>query len=258
MIEKARIWLSILIVVFLVGIMGMFLSMAIASEAGGTQAVEYSKLRSFLPKAPSGWEALDEPQGDSITEDEGTWSFATAYYTLARAEDVATNVMITDYASYTTGWTDAWEYFSAYDSTEGYAKTVTVQGYPAWEEFFKDYGAYHLSVALNDRFQVSIDTNSDKDTLYKFSDAINYKGIAALGPGPAVQETAKPTPQPTTGTDGTHIENGEEESETPGLAGTDGTHTENGEEESETPGFELIVAVLSILAAVTLLVRRKG
>jgi PGF-CTERM protein len=88
-------------------------------------------------------------------------------------------------------------------------------------------------VGLNDRFLVVVGTNGDKDTLYKFVDAIDYKGIAALGPGPA---TAKPTTQPTS------------EPEEPSTE----------EESSETPGFELLAAVLGILATVALFVRRRG
>jgi PGF-CTERM protein len=231
MMEKGRIESSILIGALLVGMLSMcIVSTAIASGAEGTQAVEYSKLIPFLPKAPSGWEA-GEPQGFSFTHEEGTWSMASSDYSRAGAEDVTANVMITDYALYTTGWTGAWKSYYAWESTEGYAKTVTVQGYPAWEVHSKDSGDYSLSVAVNDRFLVFINTNSDKDTLYKFADAIDYKGIAALGPGPAAQPTAKQTTQPTAGTE---------------------------EEGSKTPGFELLVAVLGILAVVALLVRRRG
>ena len=233
MMEKGRIESSILIGALLVGMLSIcILSTAIASRAAeGTQAVEYSKLMPFLPKAPSGWEA-DEPQGFSFTHEEGTWSMATSDYSRAGAEDATANVVIYDYAFYTTGWTGAWRNFYAYDSTEGYAKTVTAKGYPGWEVYDKNTKDYSLFVGLNDRFLVFVGTNSDKDTLYKFADAIDYKGIAALGPGPAAQPTTQPT------------------------AGTEEPPTE--EEGSKTPGFELPVAVLGILAAVALLVRRRG
>jgi PGF-CTERM protein len=232
MMRMGRIESSILIGALLVGMLSScILSTAIASGAEGTQAVEYSKLIPFLPKAPSGWEA-GEPQGFSFTHEEGTWSMASSDYSRAGAEDVTANVVIYDYAFYTTGWTGAWRNFYAYESTEGYAKTVTVKGYPGWEVYDKNSKDYSLFVGLNDRFLVFVGTNSDKDTLYKFADVIDYKGIAALGPGPAAQPTTQPT------------------------AGTGGTPTE--EEGSKTPGFELIVAVLGILAVVALLVRRRG
>lgn len=209
------------------------LSTAIASRAAeGPQAVEYSKLIPFLPKAPSGWEA-GEPHGFSFTQEEGTWSMASLDYSKAGAEDVTANVVIYDYAFYTAGWTGAWKNFYAYESTEGYAKTVTVKGYPGWEVYDKNAEDYNLFVGLNDRFLVFVGTNSDKDTLYKFADAIDYRGIAALDPGPAAQQTAKPT------------------------AGTEEPSSEE-EGSSKTPGFELIVAVLGILAAVALLMRRRG
>lgn len=233
MIEKGRIRSAILIGALLVGMLSICtLGTAIARGAEGTQAVEYTKLIPFLPKAPSGWEATDDPQGFSFTHEEGTWSMAASDYSRAGAEDETATVMITDYAQYTTGWTGAWRNYYAWESTEGYAKTVTVQGYPAWEVHSKDSGDYSLSVAVNDRFLVFMNTNSDKDTLYKFSDAINYRGIAALGPGSAAQPTAQPTTR------------------------TDGTPT--AEDGSKTPGFEVLVAVIGIMVVVALLVRRRG
>jgi MYXO-CTERM domain-containing protein len=235
MLRKGRIETSILIGALLVGLMGVcIVSTAIASGAEeGTQAVKYDKLIPFLPKAPSGWDG-EKPVGQTFTSGEGTWSMASSDYTKTGSEDVTANVMITDYALYTTGWTGAWNNFFVYESTEGYTKSVTVQGYPAWEIYTKDTGDYSLSVAVNERFLIFINTNSDKDTLYDFANAINYKGIGALGPGPG--PTAQPTTQPTTRTEETPTED----------AG------------GKTPGFELTFAVLGLLAVVALLVRRRG
>lgn len=234
MIEKGRIRSAILIGALLVGMLSICtLGTAIARGAEGTQAVEYTKLIPFMPKAPLGWEAADEPQGFSFTHEEGTWSMASARYIKTGSEDLTADVMMNDYAQYTTGWTGAWKGYYAWESTKGYMKSVSVKGYPAWEIHEKDPNHYSLYVGLNDRFLVFVGTNGDKDTLYKFVDAIDYKGIAALGPGPA---TAKPTTQPTS------------EPEEPSTE----------EESSETPGFELTVAVLGILATVALFVRRRG
>jgi len=88
--------------------------------------------------------------------------------------------VITDYALYTTGWSAAWKGFHPFESTEGYTKSVTIKGFPAWEVYSKDTGDYSLYVGINDRFLVFIMTNSDKDTLYKFANSIDYNGITKL------------------------------------------------------------------------------
>jgi PGF-CTERM protein len=211
------------------------MSTAIASdEATATEAVHFSTLIEFLPNAPSGWDG-EEPSGMMYTIQDGTWSMATESYTKSGAEDTTAEVGVMDSAFYQVGWLAAWQGFYAYESTEGYAKTVTVDGYPAWEAYTKDSGEYTLFVGINDRFMAFINTKSDKDTLYDFANAIDYNGIAALGGGaaPPPAETAEPTGAAT-------------------KAPT--TSTEEG---SETPGFETVFAVVGLLAVMALL-RRIG
>jgi hypothetical protein len=200
---RNRRFAGILIELLLVGGIAMGVtSVAIASEqATETQAVQYSELIEFLPDAPSGWDG-EEPAGMTFTHEGGTWSMATGSYSKTGAEDVTSDIVITDYAFYTVGWSAAWQGFYTYESTEGYAKTVKVEGYPAWVVYTEDGNDYTLSVAINDRFLVVITTNSDKDTLYEFANSLDYNGIAALGEGAgssaeAVQPTLTPTPKPT-------------------------------------------------------------
>ena len=231
MIRRKRICVTVLIGLLLMGVIGMsFVSTAIANGAATTtDAVHFNTLIEFLPDAPSGWTGED-PTGMTFTHEEGTWSMATESYSKSGAEDVTADVVITDYALYSVGWTAAWQGFYAYESTEGHAKTVTVKGNPAWEAYTKDGDDYSLFVGINDRFMVFINTNSDKDTLYDFANSINYKGIAALGGGAAPPtETEQPTETPAT----------------------------HGEEGGETPGFEAVFAVVGLLAVMALL-RRRG
>jgi PGF-CTERM protein len=230
MSKRKRIESPVLIGMLLMGVIGMgIVSTAIASGAATTtDAVQFSTLIEFLPDAPSGWTG-EEPFGMVYTVEDGTWSMATENYAKSDTEDVTAAVVVTDYAFYTLGWTAAWKGFHAYETTEGYAKTVTVNGYPAWEVYTKDGGDYALYVGINDRFLAIITTNSDKDTLYDFADKIDYKGIAALGGGAAPPtETEQPTEAPAT----------------------------HGEEGGETPGFEAVFAVVGLLAVVALLGRR--
>jgi len=231
---------SILIWGLVVGVIGLgTMSTSIASEqATTTQAVDFSKLIAFLPAAPTGWEG-EEAFGMTHTYEGGTWSTATKSYSKIGAEDVTADVMISDYALYTTGWSAAWKGFYAFESTEGYTKSVTIKGFPAWEVYSKDTGDYSLYVGINDRFLVFIMTNSDKDTLYKFANSIDYNGITALGGGetpPTVTE--KPTGQPT---------------QPPETVAPTKPSTEGG----KTPGFEAVIAIAGLLAVAYLVLVKK-
>ena len=63
-------------------------------------------------------------------------------YTKSGTEDITVSVGIMDSAFYQVGWWAAWQGLYAYVSTEGYAKTVTVKGFPAWETYDKDSNDY--------------------------------------------------------------------------------------------------------------------
>jgi len=163
-------------------------------------AVHYNTLIEFLPGAPSGWDG-EEPFGQTFTSGEGTWSMAMESYTKSGNEEITADVGIMDSAYQQVGWWAAWQGFYSYESADGYAKTVTVEGYPAWEAYTKDDNQYVLYVGINDRFVVFVNTNSDRDTLYDFADAIDFDGVSALGGSlaPTTQpvQTPAPTPAPT-------------------------------------------------------------
>ena len=228
---------TVLLGLLLVGVVGLgILGPAIASaQERSAEAVHFNTLIQFLPDAPRGWDG-EEPEGFSFTHEDGTWSMAMGSYTNSGDEELTADVGIMDSAYQQVGWWSAWQGFYAYESTEGYAKTVTVEGYPAWEAYNTDDNQYVLYVGVADRFMVFINTNDDRDALYDFADAIDFDGIADLGgDGGAAPSTT--TARPTSPA----------ETEEP---------TETGEE-GETPGFELIAAVIGLLA-VSALVRRRA
>ena len=241
MMKRRRVDTTIFIGMILVGVVGLsIVSTTVASGAAtATQAIPFDTLIEFVPDAPSGWEG-EEPTGMTFTHEEGTWSMAAASYTKKGADDVTAEVVITDYAFYTAGWSTAWQSFIAYETTEGYIKKVDVQGFPAWEVYDKESAEYALHVGINDRFLAIIATNSDKATLYDFANAIDYTGIAALSGGavPPPTGTAEPTRAPTY----------------PSATEAPTTATEEG---GETPGFEAVFAVAGLLTVVALL-RRRG
>jgi PGF-CTERM protein len=234
---------TVLLGILLVCVVGLgILGPAIASaQERSAEVVHFNTLIGFLPRAPSGWDG-GEPFGQTFTSGEGTWSMAMESYTKSGNEDITADVGIMDSAYQQVGWWAAWQGFYSYESTDGYAKTVTVDGYPAWEAYTKDNNQYVLYVGINDRFIAFINTNSDRDTLYDFADAIDFDGIADLGGdggggGGAAPSTAtaRPTsPAETTG---------------PAETGEEG-------EEGETPGFEMVAAVIGLLAIFALVRRR--
>ena len=144
---------------------------------GSVQSVHFNKLIEFLPAALSGWTA-DEPQGFMNTVESGSWSMASRDYTKDTAR---ANVGIMDSAYYEVGWFSAWKGIYNYESTEGYAKTTTIKGYPALETHSKSSNEYALFVAVKDRFMVYMTIHeADKDTLNNIANSIDYAGIAAL------------------------------------------------------------------------------
>ena len=216
-------------------LMGMLVPLVSAADI---QAVHFNKLMEFLPDPLSGWEA-DEPYGQMMSTPEGSWSMVTREYTKG---DGSTNILIFDSANLqTVPYWVTWNTFYSYESSDGYAKTVNVGGYPAWEAYDKNSGEYTLFIGINKRFGVIVGTNTDRDTLYAFANSIDLKGIGALGgeaspsqtPAPQPTQTPKPTPTATPTATATA---------TPKPAA----------EEKKSPGFELIAAILGISMAFVL------
>jgi len=145
---------------------------------GSVQTVHFSKLIELLPAAPSGWTA-EEPTGSLITVESGSWSMANKEFT--KGEKGRVNIGIMDSAYYQVGWFSAWKGLYKWESTEGYATTTTIKGYPAYEVYDKGSNNYGLYINVKDRFMVFITVDGeDKNTLTTFENAINYDGIASL------------------------------------------------------------------------------
>jgi hypothetical protein len=145
---------------------------------GSVQTVNFKKLIEFLPSPPTGWTAK-EPQGFMYDIDSGSWSMATKDYT--KGETASANVGIMDSAFNDVGWFSAWQGINNYESTEGYAKTVTVKGYPSFEIYTESNNQYVLYVNVEDRFMVYITVDdADRETMNTLANGIDYAGIAAL------------------------------------------------------------------------------
>ncbi len=215
-------------------IIGMLIPLA---NAAGVEAVHFSKLIEFLPDPPSGWEA-GEPSGGTVSTPEGSWSMVTRDY--SKGDDEASITIFDSANLQSVPYWGMWNSFYSYESTEGYAKTVNIGGYPAWEAFDKNSGQYTLFIGINQRFGVIVTTNTNRDVLYSFANSIDLKGIGALGgaqPAQPSQTASIPTstpPQPSQ------------------PSQTSQTQTPEPTAEKKSPGFEVIAAILGVSMALVL------
>src|SRR5712671_7672622 len=103
------------------------------------EAVDYQKLLPILPEPLPGWTA-DKPEGS--TEDVGGFRITNVHRDYRKGEgekapsaaiSILDSVANPDYVSATT---EAWK--SNSDSSEGYAKSVSIDDNPGFETFEKD------------------------------------------------------------------------------------------------------------------------
>lgn len=145
-------------------------------------AVDYQKLLPVLPDPPPGWTA-DKPDGS--TEDVGGFKITNVHrdYYKGKGEkapsaaiSVLDSVANPDYVSATT---EAWKTNS--DSSEGYAKSVSIDGNPGFETFEKETKHAALWVMIANRYFVQIELqNQEPNELQGWIKRIDLKKLAAI------------------------------------------------------------------------------
>src|SRR5216110_3338693 len=145
-------------------------------------AVDYQKLLPILPDAPQGWIA-DKPDGS--TEDVGGFRITNVHRDYRKGEgnkapsaaiSILDSVANPDYVSATT---EAWK--SNSDTSEGYAKSVNIDGKPGFETFEKDTKHAALWVMIADRYFVQLELqNQDPSELQEWIKRIDLKKLAAI------------------------------------------------------------------------------
>ena len=145
-------------------------------------AVNYQKLLPILPEPPSGWTA-DKPEGS--TEDVGGFRITNVHRDYRKGEgekapsaaiSILDSVANPDYVSATT---EAWK--SNSDTSEGYAKSVNIDGKPGFETFEKDTKHAALWVMIADRYFVQVELqNQDPTELQQWIKRIDLKKLAAI------------------------------------------------------------------------------
>jgi hypothetical protein len=145
-------------------------------------AVDYQKLLPVLPDAPQGWTA-DRPEGS--TEDVGGFRITNVHrdYRKGEGEKVPTAaVSILDSVAnpdYVTATTAAWNNNS--ETSEGYSKSVTIDGNPGFEAFENEGKHATLWVMIAKRYFLQIELqNQDPKELQEWVKRIDLKKLAAI------------------------------------------------------------------------------
>src|SRR5262252_2815001 len=145
------------------------------------EAVDYQKLLPILPEAPSDWTA-DKAEGS--TEDVGGFKITNVHRDYHKGDgekapsaaiSILDSVSNPDYVSATT---EAWK--SSSDTSEGYAKSVTIDSNPGFETFEKDSKHAALWVMVADRYFVQVELqNQDPSELQGWIKRVDLKKLAA-------------------------------------------------------------------------------
>ena len=145
-------------------------------------AVDYQKLLAILPEPPSGWTA-DKPEGS--TEDMGGFKITNVhrdYHKGGGGKAPSAAISILDSVSnpdYVSATTEAWK--SNSDTSEGYAKSVNIDGNPGFETFEKDTKHAALWVMVADRYFVQVELqNQEPSELQEWIKRVDLKKLAGI------------------------------------------------------------------------------
>lgn len=146
------------------------------------EAINYQKLLPILPEPPQGWSA-DKAEGS--TEDVGGFRITNVHRDYHKGEgdkvptaaiSILDSVANPDYVNATTA---AWN--NNNESSEGYGKSVTVDGNPGFEAFEKESKHSTLWVMIANRYFVQIELQEqDPKELQEWVKRIDLKKLAAI------------------------------------------------------------------------------
>ncbi len=165
------------------------LSLCLSLQHAGAQplsssleVVSYEKLLPTLPEPPSGWSA---EKAEGSTDDSGGFTLTTVHrdYKKGEGDNVPlTSISILDSSAnpdYVASTTAAWTASSS--TPEGYAKPVTIDGFPGFETYENEgkHGTLWLMVAK--RYFVQIETQGlEAKELQEWAKRIDLKKLAAI------------------------------------------------------------------------------
>ena len=145
-------------------------------------SVDYQKLLPVLPDAPQGWSA-DKPEGS--TDDAGGFRITNVHRDYHKGEgadaptaaiSILDSVANPDYVSTITA---AWNNSS--ETSEGYGKSVTIDGNPGFEAFEKQDKHATLWIMVANRYFLQIELqNQDPKELQEWVKRVDLKKLAAI------------------------------------------------------------------------------
>jgi hypothetical protein len=145
-------------------------------------AVDYQKLLPILPDPPQGW-AADKAEGS--TEDVGGFRITNVHRDYHKGEgdkaptaaiSILDSVANPDYVNATTA---AWN--SNSETSEGYGKSVTIDGNPGFEAFEKENKHATLWVMLANRYFLQIELQQqDPKELQEWVKRVDLKKLASI------------------------------------------------------------------------------
>jgi hypothetical protein len=161
-------------------------------------------LAGYLPAPPTGWEG-GTPHQSTFDEGGYVYSYAERQYRVGWEDgilavdgyDYATVYIYDSAYNYALDWWRYWDNATEFDTADGYAVTLWVYNYPAWEM----YDAYALEepysrvVFLQERFMVII-TADEWYALEVFTETVDFDAIAALAWSPVATLSPARTPTP--------------------------------------------------------------
>jgi hypothetical protein len=146
------------------------------------EAIHFSKIIPLLPVVPAGWTA---PEPDGSTMDAGGFKMTTVGRTYTKGEgDGAPSVSfnVIDYAGnkqFYDATTGAWNF--SQETTDGYMKSVKIDGNPGFETYEKGGKTGQLWVVVAGRFFVHVETtNLEPPELQVWMKLIDLKKLATL------------------------------------------------------------------------------
>lgn len=155
---------------------------AAAQSSASGLAVDVKTLNALFPAAPAGWVIDQQPVGSTrLDQDNHAWTASTVMYTSTANKETTASVTYQDTAGRQVGFKTIWSTFKDAETSDGYFKSTTVKGNPAWETHSIAGKTFKTWVSVNNRFmvQVSIEngTKADYDSIIN---AIDFAGIAAM------------------------------------------------------------------------------
>jgi len=155
---------------------------AAAQSGTSGQAVDVKTLNALFPPAPAGWVIDQQPVGSTrLDQDNHAWTSSAAKYVSTANKETTAAVTYQDTAGGQVGFKTIWSSFKDAETSDGYFKSTTVKGNPAWETHSIAGKTFGTWVSVNDRFMVYVNiqngTKADYDAIIN---AIDFIGIAAL------------------------------------------------------------------------------